>query len=132
MRLYPQAFLIGRKAIEPFRIDDYEFPKRTTVILNQWSIGRDPRWFDDPDDFDPDRWIGDWEARLPSRAYFPYGGGARICMGRSLARLELPLVLAMLVQRFRFALTADAEVRPRPSLTLRPVWDRGAITIARR
>ena len=105
MRLYPQAYLLGRKSTASFAMDQYQFPKRTTVILNQWSIGRDPRWFDNPSDFDPERWSGDLASRLPRFAFFPFGGGPRICIGRPLAQLDLPIVLAILVQQFWFELS---------------------------
>jgi cytochrome P450 len=132
MRLYPQAYLIGRKAKATFEIDRRTFPKNTTVILNQWWIGRDPRWYEKPMAFDPDRWSGDLAGRVPAFAYFPFGGGARACLGRSLASIELPLLLAALVQRFRFQLSPVADVRPSASLTLRPLFGRGAIVTRRR
>lgn len=132
MRLYPQAYLIGRKATATFTIDGRAFPRNTTVILNQWSIGRDPRWYENPATFDPDRWSGDLAGRIPGFAHFPFGGGARACLGRSLATVELPLLLAAVMQRFRFQLSPGADVRPSASLTLRPVFGRGAIVTRRR
>jgi cytochrome P450 len=132
MRLYPQAYLIGRKAKAPFAIDGRTFPRNTTVILNQWSIGRDPRWYEKPLEFDPERWSRDHSARAPAFAYFPFGGGARACLGRPLATVELPLLLAAVVQRFRFVLSRGADVRPSASLTLRPLFGQGAIVMRRR
>jgi cytochrome P450 len=132
MRLYPQAYLIGRKANAPFAIDGRTFPRNTTVILNQWSIARDPRWYENPLAFDPDRWSRDHSARVPAFAYFPFGGGARACLGRPFATVELPLLLAAVVQRFRFVLRSGAEVRPSASLTLRPLFGPGAIVTHRR
>ena len=131
MRLYPQAYLIGRKAKAAFAIDGLTYPSNTTVIVNQWSIGRDPRWFENPLRFDPDRWSADQTGR-PAFTHFPFGGGARACLGRSLAAVELPLLLAALVQRFRLVLSPGAEVRPSASLTLRPVFGPGAIVTRRR
>jgi cytochrome P450 len=131
MRLYPQAYLIGRKAKAPFAIDGRTFPAHTTVIVNHWSIGRDPRWFENPLMFDPDRWSGDGTGR-PAFAHFPFGGGARACLGRSLATVELPLLLAAVVQRFRFVLSPGADVRPSASLTLRPLFGQGAMVTRRR
>jgi cytochrome P450 len=132
MRLYPQAYLIGRKAKAPFAIDGRTFPANTTVILNQWSIGRNPRWYETALAFDPDRWSRDRPNPLPAFAYFPFGGGARACLGRSLATVELPLLLAAVVQRFSFALSPGADVRPQASLTLRPLFSKGAIVMRRR
>jgi cytochrome P450 len=132
MRLYPQAYLIGRKAKAAFEIDGHTFPRRTTVILNQWAIGRDPRWYEKPLTFDPDRWSPDRSGRALTFAYFPYGGGTRGCLGRSLSTVELPRLLAALVQRFRFALSAGTRVRPNASLTLRPECETGALVMRRR
>lgn len=132
MRLYPQGYVIGRRAREPFVIDGYRFPKKTTVLLNQWFIGRDSRWFDDPSRFNPTRWEGNLQDRLPRFAFFPFGGGGRVCIGRSTAMLEMPMILAMLVQRFRFALSPDTKVRADPSITLQLEWERGTMIISRR
>lgn len=120
MRLYPQAYIIGRKAVAPFTMGEFKFPQGTTVILNQWFIGRDARWFANPLEFDPDRW-NDGAADSPSKfAYFPFGGGPRFCAGKTLAMMEMPLVLATLAQRFDFQMASTVAAPPQPSLTLRP------------
>jgi cytochrome P450 len=119
MRLYPQAYIIGRKAVAPFTMGEFKFPKGTTVILNQWFIGRDARWFADPLKFDPGRWND--AADPPSKfAYFPFGGGPRFCAGKTLAMMEMPLVMATLAQHFKFEMASTAAAPPQPSLTLRP------------
>lgn len=120
LRLFPQGYMLGRKALEPFSVDGQAFPLGTAVILNQWFISRDPRWFDDPLAFEPRRWSDGLLERLPRGAFIPYGAGPRACAGRMLARLELPLVLAAIVQRFELELSPECPVRPLPSITLRP------------
>ncbi len=120
MRLYPQAYIMGRKSLVPFSVGGYDFPARTAVFLNQWAIGRDPRWWDRPLEFLPERWSDELRERLPRFAYFPYGVGPRTCAGRNFARLELPLVLATIVQQFEFELSPACRVRPLATLTLRP------------
>jgi cytochrome P450 len=120
MRLYPQAYIIGRKAVGPFELDGHRFGSGTTVILNQWSMGRDPRWFDDPDRFDPARWRDDLASRLPRGVFFPFGAGPRICAGRGAAMRELPLILALLLSAFDIQRVDDRPVLPSPSLTLPP------------
>ncbi len=120
MRLYPQAYVIGRKAVAPFAMADFQFPRGTTVILNQWFIGRDAQWFADPLKFDPDRWDRKSAHPPPKFAYFPFGGGPRYCAGRTLAAIEMPLVLATIAQRFDFQMASKESAPPNPTLTLRP------------
>jgi cytochrome P450 len=120
MRLYPPAYAIGRQAIHSCSLGDYTVPAGGTVLMSQWVVHRDPRYFDDPERFFPGRWADGLAKRLPRYAYFPFGGGPRVCIGNTFALMELPLVLATIAQRFRFALTPGLDVRPRPQLTLQP------------
>lgn len=120
MRLYPPAYVLGREAIADCVIGGYAIPAGTTLFMAQWVTHRDPRWFADPERFDPDRWTGGSADRLPRFAYYPFGGGPRVCIGNIFAMTELVLVVGDLARRFRFE-PADADpVLPRPSLTLRP------------
>lgn len=120
MRLYPPAYAIGRQAIEPCTIDGYPVPAAGTILMSQWVVHRDPRYFDDPERFYPERWADGLAKRLPRYAYFPFGGGQRVCIGNTFALMELPLVLATIAQRFRFSLPPGPPVLPRPQLTLQP------------
>jgi cytochrome P450 len=120
MRLYPPAYAIGRQAIQACTIGGYRVPSGSTILMSQWVIHRDPRFYDDPERFYPERWADGLAKRLPRYAYFPFGGGTRICIGNTFALLELPLVLACIAQRYRFSLTEGLVVRPRPQLTLQP------------
>jgi cytochrome P450 len=123
MRLLPPVWAIGRQAIEPVQIGGYDLPKGTLVSMSQWVMHRDPRWFDDPERFWPDRWLDGHEgqARKPPRyAYLPFGGGPRQCIGNNFALLEATLLLAALAQRFRFELIPDHPIGLWPSATLRP------------
>jgi cytochrome P450 len=86
-------------------------------------VHRDPRWFADPERFEPDRWADGLADRLPKYAYFPFGGGPRLCIGAPFAMLELVLATAVLAQRFRFVRTTDEVVEPRATFTLRPAGD---------
>jgi cytochrome P450 len=81
---------------------------------------RDPRYFDDPDAFRPERWLDGLENRLPAGAYFPFGDGPRRCIGQGFALLEAAIVIATLAQRFRFRLVPGLVVVPEPLVTLRP------------
>ena len=102
MRLYPPAWGIGRQAHEPVEIGGYAFPKGAEFVMSPWVVHRDARNFEDADAFKPERWEGDLQRRLPSFAYFPFGGGPRVCIGNRFAMMEAKLVLASAVQRFRF------------------------------
>jgi cytochrome P450 len=81
---------------------------------------RDPRFYSDPEKFDPDRWTAENTQRLPRFAYFPFGGGPRLCIGASFAMMEATLLLAAIAQRFQLRLVPGQSIVPVPSITLRP------------
>jgi cytochrome P450 len=120
MRLYPPAWGIARESVTPVEVAGYAFPKGATFVMSTWTVHRDARHFDDPAAFKPERWQGDLQKRLPRFAYFPFGGGPRVCIGNRFAMMEAKLVLASAVQRFRFDPAPETEVRLFPSVTLRP------------
>ncbi|MGO9597354.1 MAG: cytochrome P450 [Isosphaeraceae bacterium] len=120
LRLYPTVWMLGRENTEPVELGGYRVPVGTTVFMPQWTIHRDARWFDEPETFRPDRWENGLRERIHRYAYFPFGGGPRICIGNSFAMMEASLLLATIARRFRLTLAADADVRPLPSMTLRP------------
>jgi cytochrome P450 len=120
LRLYPPVWAITREPVADDHIGGYVIRRGTLVFLPQWIVHRDPRFFVEPERFEPERWQGDLERRLPRFAYFPFGGGPRICIGREFAMLEARLVLATLVQRFHLDLVPDHPVEPLPAMTLRP------------
>lgn len=120
MRLYPPAYGLGREAIEDCEIGGYHVPRKTQVFMFQWATQRDPRFFDEPDRFYPERWSNDFIERLPKYAYFPFGGGPRFCIGSSFAMMEIALVLATIGQRFRLGLVSDHPVSLLPAMSLRP------------
>jgi cytochrome P450 len=121
-RLYPPAWAIGRKAIRPVQILGHSLPAGTNVVVSQWVMHRDARYFPDPQRFDPNRWRDEIAGRrsLPKFAYLPFGAGPRACVGASLALTESALVLATLMQHFRFSLASAEPVEAFPSVTLRP------------
>lgn len=120
MRLYPPAWLIARQSVEDTHIGKYFLPAGTVVLISQWLVQRDARFFDSPDAFQPDRWENDLAKRLPAYAYFPFGGGARVCIGKAFALMEAVLLLTTIGQNYRLSLLPDRPVRFDPSLTLRP------------
>jgi|SRR5579864_1281910 len=120
LRLYPAAWGMARMAIEEHEIAGYTVPKGAGVSFAQWTVHRDPRWYDAPEEFRPERWEGDLMKRLPRFAYFPFGGGPRQCIGNQFALMEATLILATIAQRYRFGLVAGHPVVPLASITLRP------------
>ena len=120
MRLYPPAWSMGREALVDTEIGGYHVPKGSQIAASQWVVHRDPRFYDAPDDFRPDRWAGDLARTLPRYAYFPFGGGPRLCIGNSFAMMESVLLLATLAQRFRPAVLPGPPMELVASVTLRP------------
>ncbi len=120
LRLYPPAWAFGREVVEPFELAGYPIPKGTQLMMSQWVLHRDPRWFDDPDSFRPERWAGDLQRRLPRGAYIPFGGGQRVCIGNHFAHMEAVLILATLAQRHRLATIPGPDLALIPAITLRP------------
>jgi cytochrome P450 len=90
------------------------------VAMAQWVVHRDPRWYDAPEEFRPERWEDDLLKRLPRFAYFPFGGGPRQCIGNTFALMEAALILATIAQKFRLRMVANHPVVPLASITLRP------------
>jgi cytochrome P450 len=119
MRLYPPAWIIGRRAIGPYVAGAYTLPPRTIVLLSPYVLHRDSRFFDAPECFQPERWTPAFRQTLPPFAYFPFGGGARRCIGESFAWMELVLVVATIAQRWRMRLVPGHKVVPQPVVTLR-------------
>ncbi len=120
LRLYPPAYIVARTSVERCQIGGFDFPAGTTFLMSQWVMHRDPRYYDAPDAFRPERWLEGLADRLPAGAYFPFGDGPRRCIGQGFAMLEASLVIATLAQRFRFSLVPGEAVVPEPLVTLRP------------
>jgi cytochrome P450 len=120
MRLYPPAWGMARLTIEDAKIGGYLIRKGCGVSLSQWVVHRDPRWYESPEEFRPERWEADLLKRLPRFAYFPFGGGPRQCIGNSFALMEAALILATIAQNFRLRLVPGQVVAPLASITLRP------------
>ena len=120
MRLYPPAWAVGREVLGDCEIGGYRVPAGAQLFVSQYVVQRDPRFFGDPETFDPERWRDGRTEGLPQYAYFPFGGGPRLCIGSGFAKMEAVLLLATVAQRFRLE---PISVRPpgaQPSITLRP------------
>ena len=120
LRLYPTAAMIFRRALEDHAVGEYIIPKGGIVILSQYIMHRDPRFYSDPDVFDPCRWAPEVRASRPRYCYFPFGGGPRVCIGEGFASMEGVLVLATMAQRWRLRLSAEPPLSRDPKLGTRP------------
>jgi cytochrome P450 len=120
LRLYPPVWMLERTAITEHEVDGYRIPEGSTVLVLPYIIQRDPRFWSDPDDFDPGRWTEEAEKARPRYAYFPFGGGPRFCYGEAFAWMEATMALATVAQRWRLRLRAGHEVTLNPHVTIRP------------
>ena len=119
MRIYPPAWTIGRRSSEAFDLEGYHFPAGTRVLFSQWVIHHLPDVWGDPDAFRPERWDPATGQKPPPGAYFPFGGGPRMCIGMPFAQLEMRLPLATILQRYVPRLAQGWPVVPAPRVTLR-------------
>lgn len=121
MRLYPPAWRVGREAVEDVQLGEYLIPAGSQLFSSQWTIHRDIRWYQEPEAFIPERWSEEFERSLPRYAYFPFGGGPRLCIGSAFAEMEAILLLAAICRRFRFEYSSSTPPALYPSITLRPL-----------
>jgi cytochrome P450 len=125
MRLFPPVYLFGREAMNSVRLGDYSIRKGDSVVMSQWIVHRDETYFPDALAFNPHRWSPAFEQALPKYAYFPFGGGPRVCIGKEVAMLEAEQIISTLSRRFTVHLESPEGVEPWPTVTLRPkdaVW----------
>jgi len=123
LRLYPPAWILGRDALREVDVNGWRIRKGATVLMSQLVLHRSAEYFDQPDAFLPERWMP--APSLPPFAYFPFGGGARKCLGDQFAWTEARIELAHLAQRYTFEMQEPQRVDPDPIITLRPrgpVW----------
>jgi cytochrome P450 len=120
MRLYPPAWVVGRLAVKDYEVGGYVAEAGTLVLLSQYVMHRDQRFFPDPLRFDPARFTPEAKETRPQYAYFPFGGGARRCIGEGFAWMEGTLLVAAIARRWRMRLVPGQEVVPLPRMTLRP------------
>lgn len=120
LRLYPPAWMFARQVIEADEISGFHVPAGSMLMLSPYITHRHPRFWENPDKFDPERFLPERSADRPKYAYFPFGGGPRLCIGRDFALVEAALVIAEIAQRYRMRLAEDANIQAQPIATLRP------------
>ncbi len=119
MRLYPPAWVVERFSLEQDEVGSYTIPKGSIVAVSPYALHRNPRYFPEPERFDPTRFLEPDPAR-PKLAYMPFGGGPRFCIGNAFAMMEMQLIVPMVLARFELALEPGFELELDPSVTLRP------------
>ncbi|MBN9522089.1 cytochrome P450 [bacterium] len=122
MRVYPPVYLIGREATKELELGGYRVKKGYTIFMSQWVNHRDPKYFPDPEAFKPERWLDGLAKRIPKYAYYPFGGGPRVCIGNTFALMEAAILLATIGQRYRFTLDPGAVIDLDPQITLLPKY----------
>jgi cytochrome P450 len=122
LRLYPAAYLFAREALVDDTIDGYSVPANTLIFISPFVTHRDPKYWPDPERFDPDRFMPDQAASRPRHVYFPFGEGPHVCIGNNFAVMEMQLILAMALQRFRLRLIPNHPIAFKPEATLRPKY----------
>jgi cytochrome P450 len=120
MRLYPPAPGFTREPLDNVNLGGYQVPKGSLIIVSTYALHRDPRFFPDPEFFNPERFAPGWEGRIPRYAYLPFGGGPRVCIGNGFAMMEARLVLSTVAARYRLQLEPNQRVAPMQLVTLRP------------
>lgn len=119
MRLYPAAWVLPRTAKEAVQIGDYQIPEKATVLVSAYVNQRDPRYFPEPERFSLERWP-EPKGSLPKMAYYPFGAGARVCVGQQFSWLEANIVLASFLQRWRFEPAFEGSMPYKSIRSLRP------------
>jgi len=120
MRLYPPAWVLGRTLVTPLDCAGWHAPPGTLVGVSPLLLHHDPRWFDDPEEFDPDRWLDGRQKSLPRNAYLPFGTGPRACIGEQFAWAEAVTVLAVIASRWAIRTPPDLAPGAQYRVTLRP------------
>lgn len=131
LRLYPPGWMTTRRALNDYQVGSYVAPARSILMMSQYVIQRDARYFPDPLRFNPERWTPEFKATLPKYAYFPFAGGPRGCIGEGFAWTEMTLVIATLAQQWKLELAPGRPVVPQPLLTLRPKYGLSMTTLRR-
>jgi cytochrome P450 len=120
MRLYPPVWTIGRIVEEEYKIGDYTIPKESALFMSQYVMHRNPKYYDNPEVFNPDRWTDEFKRQLPRFSYFPFGGGLRGCIGEPFAWQEGIMLITTISSYWKMNLHPDQKVKIDHGATLNP------------
>jgi cytochrome P450 len=119
MRIYPPVWTMGRRVENDYTVGEYTIPAGSSILMCQYVMHHDPRYYENPEEFNPDRWTDDFKARLPRFSYFPFGGGIRGCIGEPFAWMEGVLIIATIAQEWSMHLVPSQRIKLDPAITLR-------------
>jgi cytochrome P450 len=120
MRLYPPVYTMFREPTEDVTLSGYQIDAGTNLMIPQWGVHRSGRFYDDPEQFVPERWRPERASERPRFAYFPFGGGPRHCIGKHLAMLEAQLIIAVVAMEYELEFLGEMPIELMPSLTAHP------------
>jgi cytochrome P450 len=122
MRLYPPVWTMGRYVENDYHVGEYTIPAGSSILMSQYVMHHDPRYYEEPEHFNPDRWTAKFKTDLPRFSYFPFGGGIRGCIGEPFAWMEGILIIATIAQKWTMRLVPGQRIKLDPAITLRPKY----------
>jgi cytochrome P450 len=122
MRLFPPVWTMGRYVENDYPVGEFTIPAGSSILMSQYVMHHDPRYYENPEEFNPERWTDEFKTHLPRFSYFPFGGGIRGCIGEPFAWMEGILIIATIAQKWTMDLTADQRIKLDPAITLRPKY----------
>ena len=120
MRVYPPVWTMGRFVENPYSVGIYTIPKGSTILMSQYVMHHNSKYYDQPEIYNPDRWTEEFKRNLPRFAYFPFGGGIRGCIGESFAWQEGILLLSTVMKYWKMQLVSNQKIKLNPGITLNP------------
>ena len=122
LRLYPPAWALGRQVVKDYKVDKYSIPAGAIILMSQYVMHRDKRYFSEPDSFNPERWTDEFKRHLPKFSYFPFGGGIRGCIGEPFALMESIIIIATIYRQWNMQVIPSQKIALKPLITLRPKY----------
>jgi cytochrome P450 len=122
MRLYPPVWTMGRYVEKDYPVGEYTIPAGSSILMSQYVMHHDPQYYEEPEQFNPDRWTAKFKTDLPRFSYFPFGGGIRGCIGEPFAWMEGILIIAVIAQKWTMRLVPGQRIKLDPAITLRPKY----------
>jgi cytochrome P450 len=122
MRLYPPVWTMGRYVENNYNVGEYTIPAGSSILMSQYLMHHDPRYYEEPEQFNPDRWTPEFKTHSPRFSYFPFGGGIRGCIGEPFAWMEGILIIATIAQMWTMRLVSGQRIKLDPAITLRPKY----------